>query len=90
MSFQAILRVYAALADYSKQAGLNIATHSLAEGFRSCSSLDDSLDDALKLLAENIQLFICSSSCIHHLSELKDHLSFFFFFLKNLYSSYNS
>ena len=57
MSFQAILRVYAALADYSKQAGLHLAKHTLAEGFRSCSSLDD----VLKLLEENIQLFICSS-----------------------------
>ena len=61
MSLQAILRVDAALADYSKQAGLHLATHSLADGFRSCSSLDDSLDDVLKLLEENIQLSICSS-----------------------------
>ena len=40
-SFQPILD--AALVDYSKQVGINLATHPLAETIRSCSSPDDVL-----------------------------------------------
>ncbi|KAH8980105.1 hypothetical protein EDB92DRAFT_303341 [Lactarius akahatsu] len=51
MSFQPILD--AALADYSKQVGIDLATHPLADGLRSCGSPDD----VLKLLEDKANEF---------------------------------
>ena len=51
MSFQPILD--AALADYSKQIGLDLATHPLADSLRSCGSPDD----VLKLLEDKANQF---------------------------------
>lgn len=51
MSFQPILDT--ALADYSRQVGINLATHPLADGLRSCGSPDD----VLKLLENKAKEF---------------------------------
>ena len=51
MSFQPILD--AALADYTKQVGIDLATHPLADSLRSCSSPDD----VLKLLEDKANQF---------------------------------
>ncbi|KAH8987175.1 hypothetical protein EDB92DRAFT_2016790 [Lactarius akahatsu] len=51
ISFQPILD--AALADYSKQVGIDLATHPLADSFRSCASPDD----VLKLLENKANQF---------------------------------
>ncbi|KAH9018545.1 hypothetical protein EDB84DRAFT_1679286 [Lactarius hengduanensis] len=51
MSFQPILD--AALADYSKQVGIDLATHPLADGLRSCGSPDD----VLKVLEDKATQF---------------------------------
>ncbi|KAH8998507.1 hypothetical protein EDB92DRAFT_2018123 [Lactarius akahatsu] len=50
-SFQPILD--AALADYSNQAGINLASHPIADSLRSCGSPDD----ALKLLEDKANEF---------------------------------
>ncbi|KAH8987199.1 hypothetical protein EDB92DRAFT_1153677 [Lactarius akahatsu] len=51
ISFQPILD--AALADYSKQVGIDLDTHPLADSFRSCASPDD----VLKLLENKANQF---------------------------------
>ncbi len=51
ISFQPILD--AALADYNKQVGIDLATHPLADGLRSCGSPDD----VLKLLEDKANEF---------------------------------
>ncbi|KAH8990433.1 hypothetical protein EDB86DRAFT_2831193 [Lactarius hatsudake] len=51
MSFQPILD--AALTDYTKQVGIDLVTHSLADGLRSCGSPDD----VLKLLEDKANEF---------------------------------